>query len=396
MRRDPDFLRLWTGQAISQVGSSITSIGLPLAAVLLLHASPFAMGVLGGVSAGGVLLFGLFAGAWADRVRRKPLLIAADIARAIVVGSVPLAAYFGRLTLTHLCVVAAAGAMLSVLFDVSYEAYVPTLVPDEDLGAANSKLALTQSFSEVVGPGLTGVLVQLLTAPIAILFDAVSYVCSAISLMLIRRPEPPPHPREAEADMKREILEGLRATWRDPVLRALGARAAIGAFFMGGAGSLYFLFALRELGLGAATIGVIVSIGGASNLAGAAIAERVTRRFGTGPTLIGSSLLTGLAFLLVPLAQGPVLLTVAQLGDLAWPVYNITELTLRQRLVPNHLLGRVNSAMHLLFRGIFPLGAFAGGALAQAAGVRTAVAVGAAGFLLSTLTLTGAPLRRLR
>lgn len=393
--RDPDFLKLWTGQAISQVGSSITSIGLPLVAVLVLHASPLEMGMLGGASAASVLLFGLFAGAWVDRLRRRPILIAADLGRAVVVGSVPVAAVLHRLTMTHLCVVAAAGAMLSVLFDISYEAYLPSLVESDELVAGNSKLALTQSFAELAGPGLTGILVQVMTAPIAILFDAISYVCSAGSVWMIGKPERPPV-RHAEPDMGREIREGLRASWRDPVLRALGARAACSAFFLGFGGSLYFLFAVRELGLSAAMVGVIISVGGAFNLAGAWIAERVTLRFGVGRSLIGSSLLTGVAALLVPLAHGPVMLTLAQLGDLGWPVYNITELTLRQKIVPGHLLGRVNSAMHLLFRGILPLGALAGGALAQAIGVRSAVAVGAVGFLLSSATLLRIPMRRLR
>jgi predicted MFS family arabinose efflux permease len=392
--REPDFLKLWTGQAISHIGSSITSIGLPLVAVMILHASPLEMGFLGGVSAASILLFGLFAGAWADRLRRRPILIAADLGRAAVIGSVPAAAVLHRLTMAHLCVVAAAGAMLTVLFDVSYQAYLPSLVERGKLGDANSKLALTESFAEVAGPGITGVLIQAITAPIAILFDALSFLCSAISVWLIRKPEPPPV-RDAEPDMGREIREGLLVSWREPVLRALAARAAWAAFFLGFGASLYFLFAVGELGLSAGTVGLIISAGGALNLLGAALADRIARRVGPGGALIGSSLLTGLAALVVPLAHGPALLAVAQMGDLGWPVYSITERTLRQKIVPNHLLGRVNSAMHLLFHGLIPLGALAGGVLAQSIGVRAAVAIGAVGFLLSTLCLLGAPVRRL-
>jgi predicted MFS family arabinose efflux permease len=392
--REPDFLKLWTGQAISHIGSSITSIGLPLVAVLMLHASPLEMGFLGGASAASVLLFGLFAGAWADRLRRRPILIAADLGRAVVIGSVPLAAVLHRLTMAHLCLVAAVGAMLTVLFDVSYQAYLPSLVESGKLGDANSKLALTESFAEVAGPGITGILIQAITAPIAILFDAFSFLCSAISVWLIRKPEPPPV-RELEPDMGREIREGLLVSWREPVLRALAARAAWAAFFLGFGASLYFLFAVGELGLSAGTVGLIISVGGALNLLGAALAERIARRFGPGRALIGSSLLTGAAALVVPLAHGPALLAVAQLGDLGWPLYNITERSLRQKIVPNHLLGRVNSAMHLLFHGLIPLGALAGGVLAESIGVRAAVAIGALGFLLSTLCLLGAPVRRL-
>ena len=250
-------------------------------------------------------------------------------------------------------------------------------------------------FAEVAGPGLTGILIQAMTAPFAILFDALSFLCSAVSVWLIRKPEPP-SVRPAEPHMGREIREGLRTSWRDPVLRALAARRAFSALFLGFGGSLYFLFAVRELRLSAGTVGLIISVGGALNLLGAALAERISRRFGTGRALIGGSLLTGAAALLVPMAQGPALLAVAQLGDLGWPLYTITERSLRQKIVPDHLLGRVTSAMHLLFHGVLPLGALAGGALAQEIGVRTAVAIGAVGFLLSTLWLLPAPLRRLR
>ena len=386
--REPDFLKLWAGQTISQIGSTITSIGLPLLAVLVLHASPVEMGMLGGASAASVLLFGLLAGAWADRLRRRPILIAADLGRALVVGSVPLAAALHRLTMAHLYVVAAAGAVLTVLFDVSYQAYLPSLVDRDSLLAGNSRLAMTESLAEVAGPGLTGLLVQWITAPMAILFDAISFLCSAISVWMIRKPEPPPKPA-AEPDMVREISDGLGTSWRDPVLRALAGRAGSGAFFLGFGGSLYFLFTVRELGLSAATVGIIISIGGAASFAGAWMAERLAARFSTASCLIGSSLLIGFAMLLVPLAHGPGLLLAAQVGDLGWPLYNINERTLRQKITPDYLLGRVNSAMQLVFQGALPLGALAGGALAQLIGVRTAMIAGALGFLVSTVWLIG-------
>ncbi len=384
--REQDFLKLWAGQAISQIGSTITSIGVPLLGVLVLGATPLQMGLLSGASGASVLIFGLFAGAWADRLRRRPLMIAADLGRALVVGSVPLAALLHLLTMTHLYLVAAAGGMLTVLFDVSYQAYLPSLVEPGKLLQGNSKLAMTESFAEIAGPGFTGILVQLITAPMAMLFDAGSFLCSAISVWMIRTPEPPPA-RAEEPNMGREIRAGLSATWHDPVLRALASRAATGAFFLGFGGSLYFLFTVRELGLSPALVGTIISLGGAGSFVGAWMAERLAKRFGTGRTLIGASLLIGLAMILVPLAQGPGLLLLAQLGDLGWPIYNINERTLRQTITPGHLLGRVNSAMHLLFQGVVPLGALAGGALAETIGVRTAMLVSAIGFLLCTAWL---------
>ena len=398
--RDPDFLKLWTGQAVSQVGSWITLVGLPLAAVLVLGASPVQMGILSGVSAAAVLLFGLFAGAWADRLRRRPILISADLGRGVVLGTIPLAFALHRLTIGHLYLVGAASAILTVFFDVSYQSYLPSLVDRESLQEGNSKLALSKSIAEVAGPGLTAILVKALTAPIAILFDALSFLASAFSLWLIRKPEPRPE-RGAAPHIGREIVEGLQASWREPVLRTLALRTATSSLFLGFGSSLYILFAIRELRLSAALLSAIIAVGGASGLFGTLAAERLARRYGLGPTLIGAATLAGVAGLLPPLARGPVpvcaaILGAAQLCDVAWPVYHINELSLRQAIAPSRLLGRVNSAMHLLFRGVLPVGALAGGLLAEAIGVRHAMLAGASGFLLSTLWLVFSPVRRLR
>jgi len=398
--RQSDFRKLWAGQAISQLGSSITACGLPLAAVLTLGASPVQMGMLSGVSGASVLGFGLFAGVWADRLRRRPILIAADLGRAFVLGTIPLAAVFHRLTMGHLYLAAVVGAALTVLFDVSYQAYLPSLVGPDNLMEGNSKLALTESIAGVAGPGLTGVLTQLITAPVAILADAVSFVCSAVSLWLIRKPEPRPA-GASKRHMGREIAAGLAATWRDPILRALSKRTAAAAIFLGFFGSLYFLFAIRELRLSAALIGAIVSVGGAMSLLGAFAAERLVTRLGFGRALIASAIAPGIGMLLLPLAHGSVaacaaVLAAAQLCDVAWPVYNINQTTLRQAITPDALLGRVNSAMHLMFHGIWPLGALAGGILAGAYGIRIAMLAGAVGFLLSNLWLVFSPIRRLR
>jgi len=400
LRFDPDFLKLWAGQAISQIGSNITAVGLPITAILVLTASPLQMGFLAGASAAPVLVCGLFAGAWADRLRRRPLLVAADLGRAVVLGMIPLSAALGRLTIEYLYVIAAAGAILTILFDVSYQAYLPSLISRDNILEGNSKLALTESIAEIAGPGFTGVLVQLITAPMAMLFDAASFVCSAVSVWLIRKPEPQPK-RTPEPRIGREISEGLRASWRNPLLRALVGRTATGAFFLGFGSSLYFLFVMRELGLTAALVGIIISVGGTCGSFGAFMAEGLVRRFGFGATFIGSALVIGVAMLFVPLAHGSVavcsaFLIVSQMGDLAWPVYTINDRSLRQAITPDHLLGRVNSAIHLVYQGALPLGAFTGGAVAQAIGVRQTLFIGALGFLLSTLWLVFSPARRLR
>lgn len=397
--REPDFLKLWAGQAISQFGSQISAVGLQLIAVVMLGASPLQMGLLSGVSAASVLLFGLHAGAWVDRLRRRPILIAADVGRMLLLASVPAAALSHRLSMGHLYVVAALGGVLTVLFDVAYQAYLPALVDRANIMEGNSKLALTESIAGVAGPGLAGVLVGWLTAPIAILLDALSFLVSAVSLALIRKPESQPE-RVAEPRIGREILEGLHACWRDPILRALAARTGTAAFFLGFIGGLYFLFVVRELGVSIAAVGVIIAVGGVTAILGTLLAERVVRRYGYGRTFIGSAVLTGLASLAIPLARGPVTvcclyLLASQVGDIGWPVYNINETTLRQTIAPAHLLGRVTSAAQLLFRGGVPLGSLAGGALAEWIGVRNTILAGALGYLLSSLWLVFSPVRGL-
>jgi len=397
--RDHDFLKLWSGQAVSQVGSKITRDGLPYAAVLMLSASPMQMAILTGAGAAVVLVFGLFAGAWADRMRRRPLMIAADLGRAVVLLTIPLAAMLHRLTMGHLYVVTALSAPLTVIFDVSYQAYLPSLVNREQVLEGNSKLSLTESIAEVAGPGLAGFLVQWITAPIAILLDAFSFVCSAISLGLIRRPEPPLE-RGPQPHMVREIAEGLRFSWHNPILRAMVLRTATASFFLG-FGSMYVLLAIRELGLNTAQLGVVIAVGGAGSLLGSLAAESLVRRFGFNRIFLASAALPTFGMMLPALAYGPVwicagVLMVAQIFDIAWPVYNITRMTARQAITPAPILGRTNSAMHLIYHGLLPLGALTGGALAEIAGVRAAMLTGGLGFLLSTLWLFFSPLRHMR
>jgi predicted MFS family arabinose efflux permease len=389
--RNPDFLRLWTGQAVSQMGSAVSAQALPLAAVLALGATPFQMGLLNGAGAAAILLFGLFAGAWVDRFRRRPILIFADLGRAAVLGAIPLAAALHRLSMNHLYLAAAAGGLLTVFFDSGYQAYVPALVRRENILEANAKLALTVSIADITGTGAAGLLVQWLTAPMAILFDAASFLCSAFSVWRIQAREPPPK-LDGPRHMRREIAEGLREAWHNPTLRILTRRTGTAAFFMGFIGCLYVVFAIRELHLSPALLGGVIAIGGVSNLFGALISERLVKRFGIARTLLGSALVAGAAALLLPLARGPVpvcaaTLALAQTFDMAWPIYHINELTLRQTVTPDALLGRVNSAMHLLFRGIMPAGALAGGILAESIGMRLTLLAGALGFLLSSLWL---------
>jgi MFS family permease len=384
------------------LGSRITREGLPLTAVLVLNAQPFQMGLMTAVGAASALLFGLVAGVFVDRMRRRPIMIVADLARAAILLSIPIAAYFHRLAMPQLYVVIALTGFFTVFFDVAYQTYLPSLVERENLLEGNSKLAVSTATAEIAGPSLTGMLVQFLTAPIAILFDAVSFLFSALCVSLIRKPEPRPQPHAAASDPKQEAIAGLRFVMKHPMLRPLAGFFATAFLFFGFAGPLYVLFAIRELHLGPAALGFAIAVGGVGNMIGSSLAPRIGRRLGLGRTFIGAVLILTFSFALIPMAQGPApwplaFLMVSQLlGDIAFATYLVNELTLRQTVAPEHMLGRVNAAMQLMGRGVYPIGAILGGFLAGILGIRATLAIGAGGLLCSSIWLIASPLRHLR
>jgi MFS family permease len=414
---DPDFLRLWSAQAISELGSRITREGIPLTALLVLHAGAVRMGLLNALGGIAVLVFGLAAGVWIDRLRRRPVLVAADLGRAALLASIPAAALAGRLAMGQLYAVAALAGVMTVFFDVANQSYLPALVDRDRILEANSKLTLSSTIAEIAGPGLTGFLVQAITAPIAILFDALSFLASALLLAGIRKREPPP-PRRPPEHALTATLAGVRRIFADPMLRPLALRSATAWVFHGFSGALYLLFAIDVLRLRPAVLGIVIATGGVGAMAGAFLAPRLERRVLRGPTFLATSALYGLTQFLVPLAgmatapppagspagaaspggwPAAALLIAAQLiGDLLFTVYSINAVSLRQRVAPANLLGRINAGMQLLARGVYPLGALLGGYLGERLGVRPTLALAAAGLLLSTLWLLPAPLRRLR
>ena len=396
-----DFMKLWAGQTVSQFGSMVTRDALPMIGVLVLRASPLQMGLLSAAGSAPVLLLGLLAGAWVDRLHRRPILIAADLGRAILVASIPAAVLFGRLTLPHLYLVAALAGSLSVFFDVAYAAFLPVLVAREHVFEGNSKLSLTASLAEIVVPGLTGLLVQIISAPLTLFVDAVSFLGSALSVGLIRAPEPPPPPRLA-GSLTREIGQGLRVTLANPVLRALALATAARDFFGSFFGALYSLYVLRVLGLQPVVLGLLIAGGGLGALAGAALARPFTRRLGLGPALSTAVLLMGLFGLLIPLAGGPPWLVILCMllpqlfGDLFRAIFEISALSLRQTLTPNHLLGRVSASMNFIIGGVTTAGLLAGGLLGSLIGVRFAIWVAVLGGLAATLLLVFSSVRTLR
>jgi predicted MFS family arabinose efflux permease len=395
-------MKLWTGQTISQFGSLISREALPFAAVLVLGATPAQMGLLIAAGAAPVLLLGLIAGVWVDRLRRRPILIAADLLRALLLLSIPAAWLLGALRIEQLYVVAMLTSSLTLFFDVAYQSYLPSLVQRDRLVEGNSKLGMSASIAEVAGPPIGGGLMQLIGAPLAVLVDAASFLASALLLSRIKTPEPALRPpAEAPPQIRREITDGLRTVWRQPLLRAMAGGAALFYFSENMIGPLYGLYVLKELGLSPAIVGLITALGGASALLGALLAEPLARRVGPGPALIGALCIVALMALLLPLARGSrgtvvALLLVAQIGDAALAIFGINELSLRQSVTPDALLGRVNASMRLIETGVGPLGALLGGALGALLGLRTTMVVAVLGILVASIWLAASPLRNVR
>lgn len=388
--RHPEFMKLWIGQTISKFGSHFTYYGLPLTALLIFGATPAQMGLLTAISSLPALLFGLVAGAWVDRLRRRPVMVAVDVGRMLLLLTVPLTALTGQLSLALLIGVAALTSTLGLVFDVAYQAFLPVLVSREHVLEGNSKLSTSESLAEISGPALVGALIQLITAPLAITFDALSFLVSAVSLALIRVHESPPAPRptgESRAALWYEIQVGIRMVRKHPVLRTMAIISGVRSFFGNFFAALYSLYVLRDIGLTPVVLGVLVGAGGVGSLVGAALAPALVRRFGLGRTLTGTLLISSLVSVLIPLAGGPPLIAagmmiVAQLiGDCAMTVYGINELSVRQVIIPDTWLGRANATIGFMAQVAAPVSALVAGLLATAIGDRLTVGIAVSGGL---------------
>ncbi|HEX3604505.1 MAG TPA: MFS transporter [Candidatus Dormibacteraeota bacterium] len=394
-----DFLRLWAGQTVSELGSQISFIAIPLTAVSVLGAGAFQTGLLGTLQFLPFLLIGLPAGVWVDRLAHRPVLIAADVGRLVVMASIPIAWAFGRLHLPQLYAAGFAVGLLTVFFDVAYQSYLPALVEREQLVEGNSKLALTQSTSEVVGPGIGGLLVSLVGAPIAVAADAASYAVSVVSLLLIRRREPPSEER-VRAGMGAELLEGLRYVLGHRLLRSIAACTGLSNLFSHMGMAVLIVYAVRELGLSAGTIGLWFSLGSLGGPLGALLVSRLEHRLGTGRTIAATAWLGLPSWILLVMAPRsaamPFLIASGILGSLAGVAYNITQVSLRQAITPRPLQGRMNATMRFLVWGTIPVGSFIGGVIGSTVGLRAALLVAALGQLLAALPVTLGRVRRLR
>ncbi|MFL6138645.1 MAG: MFS transporter [Frankiaceae bacterium] len=396
-----DFLRLWSADTISQAGTQVSMIAIPLLAVKTLDASTFQVGLLTAAETAAFLLVGLPAGAWVDRLRRRPVMVAADWGRAALLGSIPVASALGALTMLQLYVVALLAGVLTVFFDVSYQSYLPSLVGREHLVEGNAKLQSSQSVAQVVGPGVGGWLVQALTAPIAVAVDAASYLASALGITAIRKHEPHPAPPGGRrGKLRHEISEGLRFVFGHRLLWAIAGTTATANLFSGVVSAVSVPFLVRDLHLSAGAIGALFSVSSIGGIVGAVTASAISRRVGSARTIWTALLVTAPMSALVPLAQPGwrIWLFAAGAFFLAFGavVYNVAQVSFRQALCPERLLGRMNATMRFIVWGTMPLGGLLGGALGEAIGNRATLWVSVAGYLAAPMWAVLSPMRRMR
>jgi MFS family permease len=391
--RHPDFLKLWGGQSVSQIGTQVTSLALPSAAILLLHAGPAQVGLLGALQFLAFPVLGLFVGVCVDRLPRRPLLVACDTLRLATLASVPLAWWAGVLSLGQLFAVAAVTGVGTVFFDVAYQSYLPDLIDRADLVAGNSRLQSTASAAGVVGPALAGFLIQLAGSAKAVAADASSYAVSVLTLLWIRRPESVRSRRRA---FFQELAAGVRLVVGHPSIRLIVAATATSNLGSYGIAAVYLLFAYRRLHLSPTTVGEVEAIGSAAAVAGAVLASRLASWLGLGRVLVLSMAVGGLAGLLIPLATlavPVVFLALAGLGQAAFTVYNINQVSYRQALVPVELQGRLNATVRTAVWGTLPLGSALGGLAGAHFGLVPTLYLGATLETLAVAWLLLGPVR---
>ncbi|WP_405445532.1 MFS transporter [Streptomyces erythrochromogenes] len=395
-----DFRLLLAGAATGQFGAQVTLVALPLVAVLVLDAPAFQVGLLTAAETAAFLLVGLPAGALTDRMRKRPLMIRADLVRAVAMASIPAAALGGVLTMAQLYVVALVTGVATVFFDVAHQSYLPQILPRDQLVAGNGALETVRSTAHVTGPGIGGGLVQLVGAQFAVIVDAVGYVLSALFLLRIDKTEEAPE-RTAGGSLRKEIGEGVRFIFGHPLLRVIAFTTGLANFCTAVLMATQTVHLVRVVGLEAGGLGLVLSASAVGGLLGALAAGRLAARLGQARVILLSLLVTGPFALLWPLSghgiAGAVLFAAGSaVVSFGAVVYNVAQVSFRQGMCPPRLLGRMNATLRFLMWGTLPLGALLGGALAQSYGSRTALAWCAVGILAVPLPLLLSPLRRMR
>lgn len=398
--REHDFRRLWLGYSVSSLGSEITVLALPVTAAVLLGASALQMGVLTAAATVPNLAIGLLAGVWVDRLpRRRPLLVATDLASAAALLSIPVAWWLGALTVTQLVVVELAVGCARVLFRPAYQSHLPQVVERAHLTRASGHLRTSDSAAMLVGPGLGGLLVQAVSAPVAVVLDGLSFLVSAMCIRSLRKPEQRSAPKATDRSLRAELGEGLSTVLRNPSLRAIAGSAANLNLFGMLVMALFVAYATRTLGLSAGLIGAIAMTGGAGALAGALAAPWIATRIGDGRAIVAATVVFSFSLFALPLASGPRWLEIVVLGagelvgGFAVMVFDVTAAGVTLGSVAPELLGRVSSCSAFLTQGVKPIGALAGGVLGTALGLHAALWIAAAGATTTMAWTFLSPLR---
>lgn len=399
--RHSDFMRLWAAQTVSSIGARIAREGLALASVLTIDAKPFQLGILAALIMGPSVVVGFFAGGFVDRSRKRAIMVGTDVIRALVLLSVPVAAWFHILRMEQLYVVGALIGGANILFDISDHAYLPHLIGRDALMEGNTKLSTTESLAEVGGPALAGILVQALTAPFAIAVNAATYVVSALFLGAIATKEPVPENAKIRPTLLSDLAQGYSAMAATPVLRPLLFMSIVSPLFGGVFSALYVIFAIKTLGLSPALMGLTVAVGGIGSLAGTAISRRFAAWLGIGRAIVLGFVVSAVSAIFVPLASGPLVLKLASLmvaqfvGDSMAVAAMIPAASLRQSLIPRDRLGRAAAFLSVGAGASAVVGALTGGALGSAFGPRVALFASVAGLVVMPVWASTTPLWRL-
>jgi len=392
-------MRLWSSQTIEAVGAQVTSLALPTVAILLLNAGSMDMGILNGLQTLPVPVLGLLVGVWADRWRRRPIMILANIGRMLTLAWVPLAFIFGMLSLHQLFIAATLLGVFTVFYDVANQSYLPSLINREDLIEGNSKIQTTQSGAQVIGPALAGFLIQLVGAAQAFAVEACGFFCSALLIFSIRKPEAPLR-SNVESNFVTELKEGVEIVFGNLILRSITACTATLNFGVGIFFAVVYLFMYNQLRLLPDTVGLVLALGAVGFVIGALAASRVATVLGLGPALAVSVILSGVGLGLIPfVAYGPTLPLLAlfwMLSSVGIPIYNINQVSLRQAITPDQIQGRMNATVRAIILGTVPLGSFIGGFLGAQFGIIFTLIFGAVISAVGVIFLCIKPVRTLR
>ncbi len=396
-----DFVRLWSGETVSLIGTQITQFTLPIIAILTLGASVFEVGVLNACRYSPVVVVSLFAGVWLDRRRRRPVLIACSLGNAVLIGIIPIAYGFGVLSIGLLYLICLLVGVLTVIFDVGVLSYVPSLVQRRHLADSNGQIQTSTSLAGIAGPGLAGMLVGILTAPVTLTVDAVSYLCSAIGLITISQREEPPEQPAVRPPVRASIAEGLHAVYGSRLLRSLLSQSATFNFFQNAFITIFVVYALRDLHLSTLKLGIVIGSISVGGVLGASLANRIRKFAGFGRTVLMTTIFAAGCPVLVLIPRGngvaalAILIAIEAVYGFNVLVFNVNTITLRQTITPNRLLGRMNASYRLVLFGTGPIGAVLGGWLGELVGLRSALTIAAIALISPALWILFSPIFRL-